>query len=72
LGTGRFGSQYIVGSKSIGDKVSLTASLGWGAMGQQSGFPLSAVSRLFRHRPAYVDRDLPKKAAATVMAARYP
>ncbi|WP_175499475.1 YjbH domain-containing protein [Loktanella salsilacus] len=59
LGTGRFSSEYIVGSKSIGDKIIVTAGLGWGAMGQQNGFsnPLSAVSDYFDTRPAYVDRE---------------
>jgi hypothetical protein len=59
LGTGRFSSEYIVGSKSIGDKIVVTAGLGWGAMGQQNGFsnPLGVVSDYFDTRPAYVDRE---------------
>jgi hypothetical protein len=59
LGTGRFSSEYIVGSKSIGDKIVLTAGLGWGAMGQQNGFsnPLSVVSDYFDTRPKYIDRE---------------
>jgi hypothetical protein len=59
LGTGRFSSEYIVGSKSIGDKIVVTAGLGWGAMGQQNGFsnPLGDVSDYFDTRPTYVDRE---------------
>jgi hypothetical protein len=59
LGTGRFSSEYIVGSKSIGDKIVVTAGLGWGAMGQKNGFsnPLSTVSDYFDTRPEYIDRE---------------
>ena len=59
LGTGRFSSEYIVGSKSIGPKLVVTAGLGWGAMGQQNGFsnPLGVVSDYFDTRPDYIDRE---------------
>jgi hypothetical protein len=59
LGTGRFSSEYIVASKSIGPKLIVTAGLGWGSMGQQNGFssPLSVVSDYFASRPDYVDRE---------------
>lgn len=38
LTPGRFQSEYIVASKSIADSFTLTAGLGWGAMGTRDGF----------------------------------
>ncbi len=58
LGTGRFGSEYIVASKSVGSNLIVTGGLGWGRMGTKNGFgnPLGAVSDYFDTRPVYEDR----------------
>lgn len=58
LGTGRFGSEYIVASKSIGSNLIVSGGLGWGRMGTHNGFgnPLGAVSDYFDTRPVYEDR----------------
>lgn len=58
LGTGRFGSEYIVASKSVGPNLIVTGGLGWGSMGTNNGFsnPLSAISSYFDDRPVYDDR----------------
>ncbi len=59
LGTGRFGSEYIVASKSFGPNVIATGGIGWGRMGTQNSFnnPLSGISDYFDTRPVYDDRD---------------
>ena len=59
IGTGRFGSEYIVASKSIGSDLIVTGGIGWGRMGQHNGFenPLGAISSAFLTRPIYQDRD---------------
>ena len=59
LGTGRFGSEYIVASKSVGSNLIVTGGLGWGRMGTKNGFdnPLGVVSDYFDTRPVYEDRD---------------
>lgn len=59
LGTGRFGSEYIVASKSVGSNLIVTGGLGWGRLGTNNGFsnPLGAISSYFETRPVYVDRD---------------
>ncbi len=58
LGTGRFGSEYIVGSKSVGSKLIVTGGLGWGRLSSRNGFsnPFSAIDPYFDTRPVYVDR----------------
>ncbi len=38
LTPGRFQSEYVVASKSIGDNLIVTAGLGWGALGTRDGF----------------------------------
>jgi hypothetical protein len=38
LTPGRFQSEYVVASKSIGDSLTVTAGLGWGEMGSRDGF----------------------------------
>lgn len=59
LGTGRFSSEYVVASKSVGSKLIVTAGLGWGRMGQQNGFtnPLGLISDAAKERPVYQDRE---------------
>ncbi len=59
LGTGRFSSEYVVGSKSFGSNLIVTGGIGWGRMGTQNGFdnPLGVISSAFDTRPAYVDRE---------------
>ncbi len=59
LGTGRFGSEYIVASKSVGSRLIVTGGLGWGRMGTYNGFdnPLGAISPDFETRPVYQDRE---------------
>lgn len=58
LGTGRFGSEYVVASKSFGPNLIVTGGLGWGRMGSKNGFsnPLSVVSSYFDERPIYEER----------------
>jgi len=53
IGTGNFSSEYIVASKSITDNLRLTAGLGWGRLGQESGItnPLSIFGGSFEDRP---------------------
>ena len=59
LGTGRYSSEYIVASKSIGSDLVVTAGLGWGRMGQNNSFanPLGVVTDYFDDRPVYQDRE---------------
>lgn len=58
LGTGRFSSEYIVGSKSFGPNLIVSAGLGWGEMGSYNGIenPLGRIDPAFYDRPVYVDR----------------
>lgn len=59
LGTGRFGSEYIVASKSVGSNLIVTGGLGWGRLGTRNGFsnPLGAFGSYFDDRPVYEDRS---------------
>ena len=45
---GRLQSEYIVATKSLGDDLTVTAGLGWGAMGQRDGFDNPLSSRAVR------------------------
>lgn len=58
LGTGRFGSEYIVASKSVGPNLIVTGGLGWGRMGTRNSFsnPLGVFGSYFDERPVYQDR----------------
>ncbi len=51
----RFGSEYLVATKSIGDNLTVTAGVGWGAMGTRDGFdnPLSGLG----DRPDFDEAD---------------
>ncbi|MDX8350383.1 YjbH domain-containing protein [Cognatiyoonia sp. IB215446] len=52
---GRFASEYIVASKSIGDNLIVTGGIGWGAMGLRDGFdnPFSELGE----RPVFDDAE---------------
>ncbi len=52
---GRFASEYIVASKSIGDDLVVTGGIGWGAMGLRDGFdnPFPGLG----DRPVFDDAD---------------
>ena len=56
LGTGILSSEYIVASKRFGDRLDVTAGLGWGRLGTRNGVtnPLGALAPSFKERP---DRD---------------
>ncbi|PKQ13233.1 MAG: YjbH domain-containing protein [Alphaproteobacteria bacterium HGW-Alphaproteobacteria-1] len=57
LGTGIYSSEYIVATKTIGERVRVTGGLGWGRLGTSGGFknPLSILNDRFETRP---DRDV--------------
>lgn len=52
---GRFASEYVVASKSIGDNLVVTGGIGWGAMGTRDSFanPFSNLG----DRPVFDDAD---------------
>ncbi len=52
-GEGRFSSEYIAATKSIGDRVKVTAGLGWGRLGSEG-----SIGKLFGDRPALDDSDI--------------
>lgn len=53
LGTGQFGAEYIVATKTVGDAFRVTAGLGWGRLATEGGFdnPLGVISSEFDERP---------------------
>jgi hypothetical protein len=53
-GTGIYGGEYVVATKTIGPKLTLTGGLGWGRLAQRGGFsnPLGVLSSRFDTRPA--------------------
>lgn len=62
LNPGRFQSEYVVATKSIGDSLTVTAGLGWGAMGTHDGFDNLIGSR--GDRPEF-DENTPEGQLAT-------
>ena len=54
LGTGAYGAEYLVATKTFGDKIRVTGGLGWGRFGSDGGFdnPLGVLSSEFDERPA--------------------
>ncbi|PUB11597.1 YjbH domain-containing protein [Yoonia sediminilitoris] len=56
LTPGRFQSEYLVASKSVGDNVIVTAGLGWGALGTRDGFD-NPLGGDFATRPAFDPAD---------------
>lgn len=55
LTPGRLGAEYVVASKSVGDRLTLTAGLGWGALGTRNGFTNPIGS--FETRPVFDEND---------------
>jgi hypothetical protein len=53
LGTGVYSSEYVVATKTIGERLRVTGGLGWGRLGTANGFtnPLSIISSRFETRP---------------------
>lgn len=53
LGTGRYSSEYIVATKTLGSNVRVTGGLGWGRLGSLNGFtnPLGIIDGRFETRP---------------------
>lgn len=53
MGTGLYSSEYIVATKTIGKRLSLTGGVGWGRMGSYNGFtnPLGVFHDGFKTRP---------------------
>ena len=56
LGTGAWEGEYFVASKAVGNW-DVTAGIGWGRLGQRSGFsnPLGALDDRFDNRPARME-----------------
>ena len=56
LGTGDLSAEYIVATKTINDRIDVTAGLGWGRLGTRNGIdsPLGSIDPFFATRP---DRD---------------
>lgn len=54
IGTGQYGGEYIVATKSIGPALRFSAGMGWGRLGSYNGFtnPLGALDKSFERRPA--------------------
>ncbi|MFU8881067.1 MAG: YjbH domain-containing protein [Rhodobacterales bacterium] len=52
-GTGLYGSEYIVATKSFGPQIKATAGLGWGRLSGRGGFdnPLGKIDSYFKTRP---------------------
>lgn len=52
---GRLGAEYVVASKTVGDRLTVTAGLGWGALGTRNGLtnPLGSLEA----RPAFDEDD---------------
>jgi hypothetical protein len=59
LGTGRYGSEYVVASKSFGPNLIVSGGIGWGRLGTNNSFsnPLGSISSYFEDRPVYEDRS---------------
>lgn len=53
VGTGVYGGEYIVATKTLTPQLRATAGLGWGRLGSHNGFgnPLSVLGDGFRDRP---------------------
>lgn len=55
MGTGLYSAEYIVATKTINDRVTVTGGIGWGRLGSYNGFsnPLGAISGRFDSRPGF-------------------
>ena len=53
IGTGRFSSEFIVATKTIGSNVRVSGGIGWGRLGGVGGFtnPLGVIDSRFEERP---------------------
>ena len=53
LGTGIYSSEYVVATKTLGDRVRVTGGIGWGRLAGVGGFtnPLSIFDNRFKTRP---------------------
>lgn len=53
-GTGIYAGEYLVATKTLADRLSLTAGLGWGRLASEGGFrsPLCSLADRFCDRPA--------------------
>ncbi len=53
LGTGAYGAEYLVATKTFGDTLRVSAGLGWGRLGSHNGFdnPLGVLASDFDERP---------------------
>lgn len=53
VGTGLYSGEYLVATKSFGDRLSVTAGLGWGRLASAHGFknPLGVLGEDFETRP---------------------
>lgn len=53
LGTGIYGGEYVVATKTVTPQVRVSAGIGWGRLGTVNGFanPLAVISDGFRVRP---------------------
>ena len=58
IGTGVYSSEYVVATKSLGPRVSVTAGIGWGRLATSGGFtnPLGVLSSKFETRPESTSR----------------
>lgn len=54
IGTGYYSGEYVVASKTLADRFTVTAGLGWGRLGTYHGFsnPLGVLGSAFDTRPA--------------------
>jgi hypothetical protein len=54
IGTGIYAAEYIVATKHVGPKLTLTGGIGWGRLGSYKGFtnPLGVLDDGFETRPA--------------------
>lgn len=52
-GTGVYGSEYIAATRTVGERMTVTAGLGWGRLASRGGFrnPLAVISDAFEDRP---------------------
>lgn len=55
MGTGLYSAEYIVATKTIGDRLSVTGGIGWGRLGSYNGFsnPLGVLNDGFKTRPGF-------------------
>ncbi len=58
IGTGVYSSEYVVATKTLHPRLSVTAGMGWGRLGTSGGFtnPLGILSSKFETRPDDISR----------------